>query len=289
MSLFSSIWCLTCLVVPGNPSGTAPVEVSQPQLVVRVVHVSPAGNLSELVGHEVILEGWAMATGSEADLVEARLGVTDGEGVVRFGELAASAANHWRPGLVYDGISFQGEEIARSQTGRQIELRVYDRASSRAALSVSIQGTVEVQEANLLVDQVIILENAGRTLIDLGEDGVTGLRLPLLLPALGDDVIPQGLIPEDTGSRPLFVDQVPEVGRVLFAKGALWYAGPVFPGKQQRVSVRYLLPIVAEAVDLGLSSQVEISQAAFAAVWRDRIRPRVVPNRPFNLLERDVG
>ena len=253
---------------------------------VRVETVKMDGTIAPLVGAEVGLETWKTAPGMSGPtrtLDEVRHVRSGGDGVARFegsvgkgGEVIAS--------LVHEGVTYTSGPLQ----GDDVTLRVYGVTGDVGALGGRMTVGLDVRDGFLLVETTLSLSNRSRQTIDTRRtEG--GFRVPVALPAVLGGTWEAGVIPSDTGPRHVHTRATPEQGRFQFRDGAVFFEGPVVPGRNTTLQARYALPLIDTRQDVALTSPVPLEQLLVTTTWTDRVAPRVVPDREFLVVGRDPG
>ncbi|MGB0589839.1 MAG: hypothetical protein ACPGU1_09185 [Myxococcota bacterium] len=258
------------------------------ELTVTVLNIADDGTSSMVAEREVAVETWRTVPGPTAnrELDAVMHGRTSVDGVARF-ELEPAARGAERVAtVVYDGLTYTSEPVAAGVTA--VTLRVYEATGTPSQLVGRMTVGLDVRDGFVIVDTTLVLFNRERTAVDTRRTG-TGLRLPLALPAVFDGPWEAGVIPSDTGPRHVSLRQSPEHGRFQFLDGAIFYQGPVLPGRPTTLQVRYGLPIIAERQDVALTTSIDLEQLMVTTTWTDRVAPRVVPDREFLAVGRQPG
>ncbi len=264
------------LVMAQQPSAGGSMRVS-------VEHVSPVGVAVPLAGHPVILEAWTRkAMSSEMEISEAWRGSSDAAGLVVFSSLPSlPPGSHYRASVLYRGVSFATKQVTGPNPMQTETVRVYERTADASELTGSLVASVRVEEAVLVVNVRLFLDNPLLEVVDLDQVR-PGLRMPLLLPAVFGAPLDRGLIPMDNAGKHMRRDAEPDRGRFVFADGALYYRGPILPG-DMTLTAAYAVPIVETAQTLALSAPVELERVFVSGEWSDRIAPRLIVERPHSL------
>ncbi|MDP6947021.1 MAG: hypothetical protein QF464_22925, partial [Myxococcota bacterium] len=167
-------------------------------------------------------------------------------------------------------------------------LRVYDATDDISSLRGRMNVGLDVRDGFVIVDTSLSLSNRSRHTIDTRRIA-KGFRLPVALPAVFGGPWEVGVIPSDTGPRHVSLRATPEGGRFQFRDGAIFFEGPLTPGRPTTLQARYALPIVDERQDVALTTPVPLDQLMISTSWTARVAPRVVPDREFLAVGREPG
>lgn len=280
---------------PAMPQGHPPVaRTTAASVLIEVQRVTPEGPILPIEGLEVTLERWtrpapAAAQNGERPRLDAAVTVrTDAAGRATFPASAAPPDLTLVASTVHRGVTFQTDVTPRAAAAGPTVLRVYEPTVSLADLRFDVFAGLEVQESNLIVEETFTILNRGAHVVDL-ERSPDGLRLPLLVPAAFDRAIDPGLIPSATAGRHMSQARQPDRGRFSFERGGLVYRGPIPPGGDVRLQVRYAIPLVHERLDLALTSPIDVERLLVSAAWSGRVAPRLFPTVPFTTAQREAG
>lgn len=256
-------------------------------MVVSVERVSLEGTTTPVPGIEVAVEAWKTVPGpmAERKLDSVHLGRTDDAGLAHFSQDGAELAERVAS-LVYDGVTYTSAPITNA--GEPVVVRVYDATDSIDALKGRMSVGLDVRDGFLIIDTSLNLSNRSRRTVDTRRM-TRGLRVPVALPAVFGGPWETGVIPSDTGPRHVSLRSTPESGRFQFRDGAVFFEGPIVPGRTVNLQARYALPIVDERQDVALTTPVPLDQLMVSTTWTDRVSPRVVPDREFLAVGREPG
>ena len=275
-------WCLVASLL------LCTQQVDAAETPVTVLHIAKDGTSKAVPDIEVAVESWRTVPGPTAnrELDAVLHGRTDSDGVARFVLPPTASGGEQFATTVYDGLTYQSEPLTETTSG--VTLRIYDASGDLSSLLGRMTVGLDVRDGFVIVDSTLVLFNRERIAIDTRLSG-NGLRLPVALPAVLGGAWEAGVIPSDTGPRHVSLRQNPEQGRFQFADGAIFYQGPVLPGRPTTLQVRYGLPIIDERQDVALTSSVALEQLMVTTTWTDRVAPRVVPDREFLAVGRQPG
>ncbi|MGM0575474.1 MAG: hypothetical protein ACQEXJ_07060 [Myxococcota bacterium] len=254
--------------------------------VVRVVSVDPEGRVEPLADAEVVLEHWSRPPGrdTEPTLDDSWIGTTGEGGRVVFQDVPLGGGE-LRATLVRDGVTFRAMDVGG---GEASEIRVHEVTTDRDGLHATARMGLELREENLVVDQTLSVRNEGTRAVDLTRKG-HGLRIPVPLPAVFGGSLDRGLLPPDTAARHMATRSRPERGRFVYEDGAMYWEGAIPPGKTIDLQARYALAITHTRQDLAFSTPLPVDSVTLTTSWPDRVAPVVVPEAPYEVVERRDG
>lgn len=254
---------------------------------VKVFKVSLQGGRQPVAGAEVVLEKWQVSPRDGKKLSEVQVVTTGKGGVATFRNVMTRAGITYVASTIADGLTFTTPDIEGFAPRQALELHLYETTQALDALEIDMKLLLEVREAAVVVQFEARLHNRSQKVIDLRD--VEGLRVPLILPAIGDTAW-TGYLPTEKAVSNIRLDSTPNRGRLSLSKGGIVYQGPIFPGEgHQRLRGSYAIPIISEQLDLAVVSDVPLIGVAIRAGWGRTISPRLLPTRPFDMRESNLG
>ncbi len=289
--------CSLAIIAPSVSAQPAAGRMKMPAsgpIQVSVIKVDRAGGVQPLPGAMVVLERWlgdrmrapnldARAKGMNGiRLGEALVATSDAQGQARLDPGVVGPGQIVSVSVLHDGHTFGGDQLAGR--GRPIEIRVYERTEDTSTLECDLFVGLFVDERNVVADVTLTFHNASPMIVDVDR---TGLRVPMMLPALKGEPV-EGVLPSG-GLRNIANQRSPVRGRIRIEHGAVVYRGPILPGSNQQIRLRYAVPIEHSRQDIAIRSTLKSRQVRVLARWSKRIAPRLVPTRSFTAFERDQG
>ena len=254
---------------------------------VKVFHISESAGRQEVQGAEVILEKWTSQPRGGLVLAKAQVAKTDSKGMARFGGVRVRRGESYVATTLHDGLTYSTFKIDGFAPKSPLELNIYERTDDTKELKLEAIVELRVLEAMIAVRLDIRLHNPTQKVIDLREG--EGLRLPLALPAIGEEAW-TGYLPTEKAMPHIHLLTDPKRGRLVLKRGGVYYLGPIFPGRgHQRIGIAYGIPINSDKLDLAFQSDQPLIQLRIAGSWKKIIAPRLMPATAFDVEEDDLG
>lgn len=235
---------------------------------VRVGDVDEFGVFTAVAGVEVAFQSISQDREGAVALGKAVTRRSDADGRV-------SPPSELRPGGALASYSADGGTAVATLDRATMRLGRYRRRLADTDLRAEARVNLEVGDSGLRVWLIITLAT--------DVEGVrrwpanAPLLLPLLAPAVGDDVLDRGLVPD--GARAVQID-VQGDAKVAAHRGALTLVGSVAPNRPIQVRLRYPVAHGAGAIMLGLRGVVGRTDLLVAALAVDPAAPRFETDWP---------
>jgi len=267
---------------PGSALGLPPV-------VVQVTRIGEAGDLAPLVGGEVVLERWvrsARMPDAAPTLAAAFAAETDANGTARFSlEAPLGPGQSLRARARYRDVSWPGAEVDPT---RPVQLVVAEVGGGPEELALDLHIVVQPTEGRINMSARAVVLNRSLRAVDVS--GGDGLRFPLLLPLLFDDVVTWTVVPGNPDRARFRFERSPEIGRLAVERGEVVYRGVVPPGDSLTITVTYGVPYDSrQDYRLALRPPLDVERLLLQVVHARRIAPWVAPVGDFEPILRRRG
>lgn len=254
---------------------------------VKVFHISEAAGRQEVQGAEVILEKWTSQPRGGLVLDKAQVAKTDSKGLARFGGVRVRRGDSYVASTLHDGLTYTTFKIEGFAPKSPLEINVYERTEDTKELKLEAILELRVLEAMIAVRLDIRFHNPTQKVMDLRQGD--GLRLPLLLPAIGDEAW-TGYLPTEKATPHIHLLTNPRRGRLDLKRGGVFFSGPIFPGRgHQRIGIAYGIPINSDKLDLAFQADQPLTRLRVVGTWKKVIAPRLMPGSAFDVEEDDLG